>query len=173
VRYLIFTAAITASLFITGVTVNAQELSQANSENKPTIEKSSVANSKVTNQKSSPAPAYTNYRGIKIGMAADDIRKALGHLKDKSDTQDLYVFSDVEDAQVYYDKDHHVTAISIDYMGAKSDAPTPEQVLGHSIQIKADGSAYALERYPEAGYWVSYNKTKGNDPIVTITLQKL
>ena len=168
-RYLIFTAAITASLFITGVVVNAQDLSQANSEKKATIEKSSVSNSKVT----TPAPAYTKYRGIKIGMAADDVRKALGHLKDKSDALDLYVFSDAEDAQVYYDQDHHVTAISIDYMGSKSDAPTPEQILGHAIQPKADGSAYALERYPDAGYWVSYNKTKGNDPVVTITLQKL
>jgi len=30
-----------------------------------------------------------------------------------------------------------------------------------------------LNRYPEAGYWVSYNRIAGDKPIVTITVQKM
>jgi hypothetical protein len=66
-----------------------------------------------------------------------------------------------------------VTAISIDYFGGESNAPTPETVLGTAIHAKADGSMYELKRYPGAGYWVSYNRTAGDKPIVTVTMQKM
>ena len=36
-----------------------------------------------------------------------------------------------------------------------------------------DGSMCQLNRYPEAGYWVSYNRIAGDKPIVTITVQKM
>jgi len=28
-------------------------------------------------------------------------------------------------------------------------------------------------RYPKAGYWVSYNRTAGNSPMITITMQAI
>jgi hypothetical protein len=46
-------------------------------------------------------------------------------------------------------------------------------VLGVELQAKPDGSMYELKRYPDAGYWVSYNRTAGDKPIVTITMQKI
>jgi hypothetical protein len=46
-------------------------------------------------------------------------------------------------------------------------------VLGVELQAKPDGSMYELERYPAAGYWVSYNRTAGDKPIVTITMQRM
>jgi hypothetical protein len=46
-------------------------------------------------------------------------------------------------------------------------------VLGTELQAKPDGSMYQLNRYPEAGYWVSYNRTAGDKPIITITMQKM
>lgn len=124
-------------------------------------------------KKSVVTPVYSDYRGIKIGMTTDEVRNAVDHLKEKGDTQDFFVFSDNETAQVYYDKDHHVTAVSIDYTGYNSGAPAPEQVLGQSIQAKPDGSMYSLVRYDDAGYWVSYNRTAGDNPIVTVTMQKM
>lgn len=75
--------------------------------------------------------------------------------------------------RIYYDEKGKVIAISIDYFGDNSNAPTPEAVLGTALQAKADGSMYQLNRYPEAGYWVSYNRTAGDKPIVTITMQKM
>jgi hypothetical protein len=52
-------------------------------------------------------------------------------------------------------------------------APTPMEVLGNDLEAKPDGSMYALKRYPESGYWVSYNRTAGDNAIVTITVQSL
>ena len=57
-------------------------------------------------------------------------------------------------------------------LGDNSNAPSPA-ALGTELQTKADGSMYQLNRHPEAGYWVSYNRTAGDKPIVTITMQKM
>lgn len=117
-------------------------------------------------------PVYADYRGVKIGMAADEVRGKLNGIK-KGDRQDFVSFSEHESAQIYYDDKGKVTAISIDYFGDTSGAPTPEAVLGAAIEPKPDGSMYQLQRYREAGYWVSYNRTAGDKPIVTITMQKM
>lgn len=118
------------------------------------------------------APVFTDYRGVSIGMAADDVRAKLEKIKE-GESQDYLAFSDQESAQIYYDDKGKVTAISIDYFGGDGKAPTPEAVLGVGIQPKPDGSMYLLTRYPQAGYWVSYNRTAGDKPIVTITMQKM
>jgi hypothetical protein len=136
----------------------------------------SVVNGQTTSTSTSTsptqvAPVFKDYRGVHIGMAADEVRGKLERIK-KGDRQDYLAFSDQESAQIYYDAQGKVTAISIDYFGG-SNAPTPEAVLGSGIQPKQDGSMYQLTRYPKAGYWVSYNRTAGDKPIVTITIQKL
>ena len=130
-----------------------------------------VVNSSTTKAPAN-APVYTDYRGVSIGMTADEVRSKLNGIK-KGDRQDFLPLSEYESAQIYYDDKNKVTAISIDYIGDASKAPTPEKVLGVGIQPKADGSMYQLNRYPEAGYWVSYNRTAGDKPIVTITIQKM
>ena len=117
-------------------------------------------------------PVFTDYRGVKIGMTAEEVRAKLDRLK-KGDKQDFLALSDRESAQIYYDDSGTVTAISIDYFGDNNNAPSPDAVLGAALEAKADGSMYQLNRYPDAGYWVSYNRTAGEKPIVTITMQKM
>jgi hypothetical protein len=130
----------------------------------------SVSNAQTS--ATSNAPVFKDYRGIKIGMSVEEARSKWDRLK-KGDGQDFLVFSEHESAQIYYDASGKVTAISIDYFGNNNGAPTPEAVLGVGIQAKPDGSMYQLNRYPEAGFWVSYNRTAGDKPIVTITMQKM
>jgi hypothetical protein len=121
--------------------------------------------------KKSDKPLYVDYKGVRIGMDVGEARKKLGDASDKSDTQDFYVFSEQETAQVFYDKGK-VMAVSVNYLGDKS-APLPKIVLGIDIEAKPDGGMFKLVRYPEAGYWVSYNRTGGDDPLVTVTMQKI
>ena len=119
-------------------------------------------------------PSFREYRGVQIGWLADDVRKKLGSPADKGEEQDFYVFGEKETAQILYDKGtHKVTAISVDFMNGATDVITPQQVFGADIETKPDGSKYKLVRYPKAGYWVSYSRTAGDTPIVTITIQKL
>lgn len=131
-----------------------------------------AVNSKASSATASNVPVFADYRGIKIGMSADEVRSKVDGVK-KGDRQDFLTFSEHESAQIYYDDKGKVTAISIDYFGDTSGAPTPEAVLGTTIEAKPDGSMYQLNRYSEAGYWVSYNRTAGDKPIVTITMQKM
>jgi hypothetical protein len=119
-------------------------------------------------------PVFAEYRGIQIGWLADEVRKKLGNPADKGDEQDLFVFGEKETCQVIYDKaTRKVTAISVDFMNGANSIITPEQVFGSDIESKPDGSKYRLVRYPKAGYWVSYNRTAGDTPLITITMQKL
>ena len=117
-------------------------------------------------------PKFTAYKGVHIGMSADDVRKKLGKPKQGDKTQDLYVFSDNESAQVFYNDKQLVYAISIDYAG-KDSVPVPADIFGHDVAPKADGSIYQLQQYLQAGYWVSYNRTRGDSPLVTVTIQKI
>jgi len=132
-------------------------------------------------QKAKPAggggevdPVFQDYRGVQIGWLADDVRKKLGNPADKGDEQDFYIFGEKETAQVLYDKaTRKVTAISVDFVSGATSVITPQQVFGADIEAKPDGSKYRLVRYPKVGYWISYSRTAGDTPIVTITLQKL
>jgi hypothetical protein len=117
-------------------------------------------------------PVFHEYRGVKIGWVADEVRKKLGSPANKGDEQDFYVFGEKETCQVLYDKGQ-VTAISVDFMNGAKEVITPQQVFGADIEAKPDGSKYKLVRYPKAGYWVSYSRTAGDTPIITVTIQRL
>jgi hypothetical protein len=125
------------------------------------------------NAKTAAAPAFGGYKGVKIGMSADEVRRLLGNLKEKSKDQDFFAFSESETAQVFYDSAGKVTAVAVSFYGAKSGAPEPAAVLGKNVEAKEDGSLYRRERYADAGYWVSYSRTAGDSPLVTITIQKI
>ena len=120
-------------------------------------------------------PVFLDYRGVKIGWLADEVRKKLGSPANKGDEQDFYVFNDnKETCQIFYDKaTSKVTAISVDFSSGAREVITPQQVFGEDIEKKSDGSMSRLVRYPKAGLWVSYNKTAGETPIITITIQKM
>ena len=118
-------------------------------------------------------PVFNDYRGVKLRWLADDVRKKLGNPANKADDQDYYEFGQNERAQVYYDKDtRQVTAISVDFIGAGTGVITPQQVFGSDFEGKSDGSKSKLVRYPKAGFWVSYSRTAGDNPIISVTMQK-
>ena len=119
------------------------------------------------------APVYKDFQGVTLGMGADEVRAKLGHLKDKGERQDFFVFSDSQTAQIVYDDEGKVIVISVDYLGKDDTAPSAESVLGEAVQAKQDGSIYQRKRYPEAGYWLAYSRTAGDNPIVTVTMQKM
>ena len=137
----------------------------ANAQRKPGAPASPVADESTS--------SFHEYRGIQLGMTADEVRKKLGEPKDKGAEQDFYVFNEAETAQIVYDKSLKVVTISADFLTPGPDVLTAKQVLGIDVEAKADGSIYKMVRYPKAGYWLSYNRTGGNSPMTTVTLQKI
>jgi hypothetical protein len=116
---------------------------------------------------------FHDYRGVQLGMTTDEVRKKLGDPKDKSEEQDFFIFNESETAQIVYDKTHKVIAISADFLTAGDKVPTAKQVFGGEVAAKTDGSVYKMVRFPKAGYWLSYNRTGGDSPLTTVTLQKI
>lgn len=130
-------------------------------------------NSSGQRQRSGEEPLFSEFKGVRIGTSADEARKKLGSPRDKGDDQDFYVFNDTQAVQVYYDKAKTVSAISIDFMSGATEVPAPKDVIGGEPDTKADGSAYKMVRYPKLGYWVSYSRTAGASPTITVTIQKI
>jgi hypothetical protein len=116
-------------------------------------------------------PTYKDYKGVRIGMTADEARKKLGDPTDKGDKQDFYIFSDDETAQIFYDAEKKVSAIAVVYTGGAS-VPTGRAVFGKDVAPKPDGTQYLRVTYPKVGYWVSYSRTGGDTPIISVTMQK-
>ena len=118
-------------------------------------------------------PLFQEYRGIQLGMAAEEVRKKLGNPTDKGDEQDFFMLNDAESAQIFYDKTKKVMAISANFLQGAQNVPTPKALFGEELAAKPDGSVYKMLRYPKAGYWLSYSKTAGDSPLISVTLQKI
>jgi hypothetical protein len=106
-------------------------------------------------------------------MTAAEVRVKLGEPKDKGGDQDFFAFSESEMAQVFYDKSQIVTAMAINYLGPGSSGPACKDVFGAETEPKPDGSVFKLVRYPKEGFWVSYNRSGGDAPLLTLTVQKI
>jgi hypothetical protein len=137
-----------------------------------------LSSSAPAQRRSAPPPeeetgVFKEYRGVQLGMTADEARKKLGVPKDKSDEQDFFIFNENETAQIVYDPTHKVVTISADFLSTDASVPTGKQVFGSDVEAKPDGSMYKMVRFPKAGYWLSYNRTGGGSPLTTVTLQKI
>lgn len=117
-------------------------------------------------------PRFTEYRGVRLGMSADETRAKLGTPSMKHSDQDFFVFSENETAQIVYDAAQKVITISIDYLGGIG-APDYKAVVGVELETIANGSLYRLVRYESQGFWASYHRTQSPVPNVTVTLQKI
>ena len=118
-------------------------------------------------------PLYKEYKGVRLGMSAEEVRQKLGRPQEAGKEQDLFVFSDSERARVYYDAAQKATAIISTFIGKGADAPKPEAVLGTAVEAKPDGTLYKVVQYPDAGYWVAYSRTAGDEPLTIITMQAI
>jgi len=124
------------------------------------------------NESAIQQPLYSEYKGVRLGMTAEETRAKLGTPAIKSNDQDYYVFSDSETAQIGYDGAQKVASISIDYLRGVG-APDYKAVVPGELGLTPSGSLYRMVRYESLGFWVSYNRTNGAVPMVTITIQKI
>ncbi|CAN5735147.1 hypothetical protein BH24ACI3_BH24ACI3_05360 [soil metagenome] len=118
-------------------------------------------------------PVFDAYRGVKIGMAAEKARETLGKAKDESDKEDYYDFDNGESARVIYDAEKNVRVISATYSKNLESAPQPQDVVGEMIKPNEDGGMFKMVRYPSHGFWITYVKIAGDEPMIIITMQKM
>ena len=111
---------------------------------------------------------YREYRGVRLGMPAAEVRAKLGAAALQSEDQDFYVVSANESTQIMY-RDQKVFMISTDYTNGVG-APDYQSVVGEKLLQRPDGSLFSMVRNDAERFWVSYNKSTAAVPIVTITL---
>ena len=151
-----------AALIIALVCITAGLSSAANAQTRKTA---------FVRETSAQQPLYSEYKSIRLGMTTQQVRAKLGSPAIKSSDQDYYVFSENETAQIGYDAAQKVVTISIDYLGGVG-APDYKTIVGGELGISPSGSLYRMVRYEGLGFWVSYNRTTGPVPMVSITIQK-
>lgn len=128
---------------------------------------------KVAGTNPATEPAFKDYRGVSIGMSANEVAEKLGEPAVKDNNEEVFLISDVEMVQVLYDKAGGVSALSITYSAEHTNPPAALAVLGEDVAADADGRIYKLIRYPESGYWVAYSRTAGTAPVVSVTINKM
>lgn len=114
-------------------------------------------------------PLYREYRGVRLGMTAAEVRAKLGEPAMKSDEQDFFVISTNETAQIAYNAAQKVMTISTDYTGG-ADAPDYRTVVGEGLLARPNGSLFKMVMYDSERFWVTYSKSATTMPIITITI---
>lgn len=169
----LFAAALVAGALVAPAA--AQEPNQQAPQT-PTAEQTAStasAEARATAATTTPAePLFKEYKGVSLGLSAEEVRAKLGKPAERDDEMDFFVFSERERARVYYDKDKKAHAVIVTYIGANAAAPPSGAVIGTEIEAKPDGSMYKMVTYPQAGYWLAYSRTGGDSPMVMITMQK-
>ncbi len=113
---------------------------------------------------------YMEYRGVRLGMTAVEVRAKLGEPAMKSDEQDFFVISADETTQIAYNAAHKVVTISTDYVGGVG-APDYKTAVGEGMLLtRPDGSLFKMAMYDAERFWVTYNKSAATVPTVTITI---
>ena len=126
----------------------------------------------AANAHANQQPLYGDYKGVRIGMVAEEVRAKLGKPALASDEQDYYIVSQTETVQIAYDASHRALAISVDFIDGVG-APDFKSVVGPDVTVNPDGSMHKLINYDSLGFWVSYSRTVGAVTTVTITIQKM
>jgi hypothetical protein len=130
---MVLTLAILIPIIVITTTSHGSERSQDQA-------KTAVGSSEKVDSARSSNPTFAEYRGVRIGMTATEVRQKLGKPKIKDKAQDFFTIAENESAQIFYDTQEKVYAISIDFSGRNNDAPPPRDVLGEDITAGADGS---------------------------------
>jgi outer membrane protein assembly factor BamE (lipoprotein component of BamABCDE complex) len=117
-------------------------------------------------------PLYSDYKGVRLGMASEEVRAKLGKPTMAADEQDYYIISQTETVQIAYDAAHKAKAISVDFLEGIG-APDYKAVVGPDIETRPDGSMHKMVFYESLGFWVSYNRSVDAVPTVSITIQKM
>lgn len=120
-------------------------------------------------------PLMRDYKGVTIGMTADEVRGKLGEAKSEDKDGFFYVFSDNESAQILLDGEKKVNVISITYRDGFENPPDCKSIFGEGVEpdTRPSGSLYKMVRYPEAGYWIAYSRIPGDKPITSVTITKI
>lgn len=125
-------------------------------------------------QQTPPAPVKVmrEYKGVKLGLAREQVHKALGNPENTSENTEDFTLPGDNAITVYYENGE-VKALQISFLDAKT-APAMKDVVGETAEVTQmdNGATHARMNVAAEKFWVSYYKTKdGATTQVTISRQ--
>ena len=113
--------------------------------------------------------ALHEFRGVKLGMKRDDVRKAMGTPESTSDDSDDFKLTGDDTMTIRYNNGE-VKAIQLAFLDAKN-APAWKDVVGDAdINEMANGAKTARKVIEAEKYWVSiYQSKDGATTRITIS----
>jgi hypothetical protein len=123
----------------------------------------------MPSQSKAPQKVMHEFRGIKLGMKRDEVRKALGNPESTSDDSDDFKLTGDDTMTVRYDNGE-VKAIQLAFLDAKN-APVWKDVVGDAdVNEMANGAKTARKVVADEKFWVSiYQSKDGSTTRITIS----
>ena len=109
--------------------------------------------------------------GIELGMTAKQVKEKLGKAEVEDATGLVFDLDNGVSMQIGLDEDKKVRTVAATYPDASKGAPSITDIFGSSVE-KSDGDVYKMERYPEAGFWISYSRTNSKEKPMTIIMMR-
>ena len=128
-----------------------------------------VQSSEVVFQPAFQQKALNEFRGVKLGMKRDDVRKAMGTPESTSEDSDDFKLTGDDTMTIRYNNGE-VKAIQLAFLDAKN-APAWKDVVGDAdINEMANGAKTARKVIEAEKYWVSiYQSKDGATTRITIS----
>ena len=128
-----------------------------------------VQSSEVVFQPAFQQKALNEFRGVKLGMKRDDVRKAMGTPESTSEDSDDFKLTGDDTMTIRYNNGE-VKAIQLAFFDAKN-APAWKDVVGDAdINEMANGAKTARKVIEAEKYWVSiYQSKDGATTRITIS----
>ncbi|MBO0719582.1 MAG: hypothetical protein J2P41_02095 [Blastocatellia bacterium] len=120
----------------------------------------------------SPVKVMREYKGVKLGLAREEVHKELGNPATTSDNTEDFTLPGDNAMTVYYENGE-VKALQISFLDAKS-APAMKDVVGETAEVTHmdNGATHARMNVSAEKFWVSYYRSKdGAMTQVTISRQ--
>lgn len=129
------------------------------------------AAAQVNRNSKTDLPVWQNYKGVVLGMTAAEVRQKLGAPKSGNEADFFYIFSETETADIIFSGEK-VTTISVSFTEEHANPPKFEDVFSKSVKAepKPDGAIFKKVDYPDAGFWISYNRMAGEKAMVMIVI---
>ncbi|HZN10581.1 MAG TPA: hypothetical protein VFC61_02825 [Blastocatellia bacterium] len=119
-----------------------------------------------------PAPkVMREFRGVKLGMKADQVHAAAGKPESAAEGQEEYKLSEDDSMTVYFDEKKEVRAIRAFFTNPKN-VPAWKEVVGDvEVTQNENGSKSARRVLGEEKFWVSMYQNKDGS-VTTITISR-
>lgn len=166
--------ALSLSLFAAAATAQTQPpASTPAADSAAKLQPPKIAATASAPAKEAAMPMVHSVRDVELGMSVDEVKKKLGKPEVQDDTGLYFSLSGGDAVQIGLDENKHVRTVAAIYAAGSKGAPAFKDVFGSSTE-DGTGDLYKMQRYPEAGYWVSYSRTNSQDkPVVVVTIKKI